>query len=68
MMAFEAQAFCEYERLGLLELISAEHQQNIGRFLRCTGFPDLIEPFVEPLGAQPVTSVEKRSGRSLRRL
>ncbi|HQL89121.1 MAG TPA: hypothetical protein PLQ15_00840 [Syntrophales bacterium] len=52
MMAYEAQAFCEYERLGLLEFISAEHQQNIGRFLRCTGLPDLIEPFVEPIGAQ----------------
>jgi len=53
MMAFEAQAFDEYRRLGILDLISmTERESNLGRFLRCSGLPDFIEPFVEPLGAQ----------------
>ena len=53
MMAFEAQAFDEYRRLGILDLISmTERESNLGRFQRCAGLPDMMEPFVEPLGAQ----------------
>lgn len=51
MLSFEAQGLELYRELGLSEVLPLDHKTNLGRFLRCAGLPDLIEPFTEPLGA-----------------
>lgn len=51
MAAFEAQGLGLYEQHGLRELLTLERETNLGRFLRCSGLTDKIEPFTEPLGA-----------------